>query len=62
MASKRVTVFGGSGFLGSQIVKYLAADGNNVRVGVRHPERASFLERFGRDGQIELAHADMWDE
>ena len=62
MASKRVTVFGGSGFLGSQIVKYLAAEGNNVRVGVRHPERASFLERFGRDGQIELAHADVWDE
>jgi NADH dehydrogenase len=62
MASKRVTVFGGSGFLGRQIVKYLAAEGSNVRVGVRHPERASFLERFGRDGQIELAHADVWDE
>jgi NADH dehydrogenase len=62
MASKRVTVFGGSGFLGRQIVKYLAAEGNNVRVGVRHPERASFLERFGRDGQIELAPADVWDE
>jgi NADH dehydrogenase len=62
MASKRVTVFGGSGFLGSQIVKYLAAEGNNVRVGVRHPERASFLERFGRDGQIELTYADVWDE
>jgi NADH dehydrogenase len=40
----------------------LAAEGNNVRVGVRHPERASFLERFGRDGQIELTHADVWDE
>ena len=62
MASKRVTVFGGSGFLGRQIVKYLAAEGTNVRVGVRHPERASFLERFGRDGQIELVHADVWDE
>jgi uncharacterized protein YbjT (DUF2867 family) len=34
----------------------------NVRVGVRHPERASFLERFGRGGQIELVHADVWDE
>jgi NADH dehydrogenase len=62
MASKHVTIFGGSGFLGRQIVKHLAAEGNNVRVGVRHPERASFLERFGRDGQIELAHADVWDE
>jgi uncharacterized protein YbjT (DUF2867 family) len=43
MAPKRVTVFGGSGFLGRQIVKSLAAEGMNVRVGVRHPERASFL-------------------
>ncbi len=36
MASKRVTVFGGSGFLGRQIVKSLAAEGTNVRVAVRH--------------------------
>ncbi len=62
MASKRVTVFGGSGFLGRHIVKYLAAEGTNVRVGVRRPERASFLERFGWEGQIELVQADVWDE
>jgi NADH dehydrogenase len=29
---------------------------------MRHPERASFLERFGRGGQIELVRADVWDE
>ena len=52
MASRRVTVFGGSGFLGRQIVKSLAAEGTNVRVAVRHPKRASFIERLGRDGQI----------
>ena len=62
MASKPVTVFGGSGFLGRQIVKYLAAAGNDVRVGVRHPDRASFLQRLGRDGQIELVYADVWNE
>ena len=62
MAPRRVTVFGGSGFLGRQIVKSLAAEGMNVRVGVRHPGRASFLERFGRSGQIDLVHADVWDE
>ena len=62
MAPRRVTVFGGSGFLGRQIVKSLAAEGMNVRVGVRHPGRASFLEGFGRGGQIELVHADVWDE
>ena len=47
MASKRVTIFGGSGFLGRQIVKYLAAEGTNVRVAVRHPERASSPTLFG---------------
>ncbi len=62
MASKRVTVFGGSGFLGRQIVKSLVAGGVTIRVAVRHPERASFLERMGRDGQIELTQANVWEE
>ncbi len=43
-------------------MKYLAAEGTSVRVAVRHPERASFLERLGGDGQIELVAADVWDE
>ncbi len=62
MASKRVTVFGGSGFLGRQIVKSLVVEGVSIRVAVRHPERASFLKRLGRDGQIELVRADVWEE
>ena len=62
MASKLVTVFGGSGFLGRQIVKCLAAEGSNVRVAVRHPERASLLKGFARDGRIELVSADVWDK
>ena len=62
MASKRVTVFGGSGFLGRQIVKSLAAEGVSIRVAVRHPERASFLKQMGRGGQIELVRANVWEE
>ncbi len=62
IATKRVTVFGGSGFLGRRIVKHLAAAGFDVRVAVRHPERAASLEQLGRDGQIELVRADVWDE
>jgi len=62
MASKLVTIFGGSGFLGRQIVKYLAAEGTKVRVAVRHPERASLLKELTRDSQIELVRADVWDE
>ncbi|MGZ9033187.1 MAG: complex I NDUFA9 subunit family protein, partial [Rhodospirillales bacterium] len=62
MACHRVTVFGGSGFLGRQIVKRLAEDGANVRVAVRRPERASFLIETGRAGQIAPVYADVWDE
>ena len=37
----RVTVFGGSGFLGREIVERLLAEGVTVRVAVRHPGRAA---------------------
>ena len=77
MTSGPVTVFGGSGFLGRRIVECLAAAGNDVRVAVRHPERASFdgwpgrndgsaengaSDGNGRSGRIEVVRADVWDE
>lgn len=62
MVSQRVIVFGGSGFLGREIVKRLAAEGNTIRVAVRRPERAAFLKDLGQDGQIECVRADVWDE
>ena len=74
MTSGPVTVFGGSGFLGRRIVERLAGAGYDVRVGVRHPERASFRRGAGRNGRgggggddgrsgrIEVVRADVWDE
>ena len=66
MTSGPVTVFGGSGFLGRRIVECLAAAGKDVRVGVRHPERASLGDGPRGDGQgggrIEIVRADVWDE
>ncbi len=62
MANKTVTVFGGSGFVGRQIVKCFAADGWKVRVAVRHPERATFIEDYAGNGQVEVLRADVWQE
>lgn len=59
MPSERVTVFGGSGFLGRRIVERLAVAGNDVRVGVRHPERATFSRELPR---IEVVRGDVSDE
>jgi NADH dehydrogenase len=62
MAYHRVTVFGGSGFLGRQIVKRLADDGADVRVAVRRPERASSLAEASGAGRIAPVYADVWEE
>jgi uncharacterized protein YbjT (DUF2867 family) len=43
MTHSPITVLGGTGFLGRQIVRCLADEGADVRVAVRHPEQASFL-------------------
>jgi uncharacterized protein YbjT (DUF2867 family) len=59
--SCRVTVFGGSGFLGRAIVRRLAADGAEVCIAVRHPERADSLAAPGT-GTITATYADVWDE
>ncbi len=62
MAYDRVTVFGGTGFLGRQIARRLAEGGAEVRIAVRHPERASFLTESGKAGQISALQADVWDD
>ena len=55
-----VTVFGGSGFLGRAIVRRLAAEGADVRIAVRHPERASLPAEAGT--AVTAVRADVWDE
>ena len=61
MAIERATVFGGSGFVGRQIVRRLAADGTVVRVAVRDPENALSLKPMGAVGQIVPCFADVTD-
>ena len=56
-----VTVFGGSGFLGRHVVRALAQRGFGVRVAVRRPERAGFLQPLGNVGQIAAMQANLRD-
>lgn len=52
MTYKVATVFGGTGFVGTQIVRALAKKGITVKVATRVPERAYFLRPCGTVGQI----------
>jgi len=54
-----VTVFGGSGFVGSQIVRALARAGYRIRVAVRNPGRGYRLPMLGDVGQIEVFQANL---
>src|ERR1700726_3759513 len=58
---RTVTVFGGTGFLGRRIVRYLRSCGFPVRVASRHPDRGHRL--FGPDDpQLQSVEANIHDE
>src|SRR3974390_3105445 len=54
-----VTVFGGSGFLGRHVVRALAYRGYRIRVAVRRPGLAGYLQPMGRVGQIHAVQANL---
>lgn len=54
-----VTVFGGSGFVGSQVVQALARRGWRVRIAVRRPDRAYKLQTSGQVGQLQAVRCDV---
>lgn len=56
-----VTVFGGSGFVGTQIVHALARQGWRIRIASRKPGRAYDTQPFGDVGQIQRVRADVTD-
>lgn len=54
-----VTVFGGSGFVGAQVVRALAKRGYRVRIAVRRPNVSYRMRVLGEVGQIELVQANL---
>ena len=59
VGDKLVTVFGGSGFLGRHVVRALARNGWRVRVAVRRPDLAGFLQPLGGVGQVVATQANV---
>ena len=47
-----VTIFGGTGFIGSHVIRELAKDGYIIRVAERSPKRADTVKFNGQVGQI----------
>lgn len=56
---KRITVFGGAGFLGRYIVRELARSGYLVRVASRRPELANYTQPSGNVGQVQPIQANL---
>ncbi|WIY52990.1 complex I NDUFA9 subunit family protein [Devosia sp. YIM 151766] len=61
-APKLVTIFGGSGFVGTHLVQLLARQGYRIRVAVRRPDLAGETRMFGAVGQVVPIQANLRNE
>lgn len=59
MTARLAVVFGGSGFIGRNVVRALARRGWRVRAAVRRPHHAQFLRPMGVVGQVQLFQANV---
>lgn len=60
--AKLVTIYGGSGFLGRQIARLMAAQGWRVRVACRRPNQAGEVRIYGAVGQVEPVPCNVRDD
>jgi len=60
--SKLVTIYGGSGFVGRYIARRMAKAGWRVRVAVRRPNEALFVQVCGLVGQVEPVLCNIRDD
>lgn len=54
-----VTIFGGAGFIGTQLVQVLAREGYRIRVAVRRPDLAGHVKPLGTVGQVMPIQANI---
>jgi NADH dehydrogenase len=54
-----ITIYGGSGFIGRHVVRAIAKTGARMRIAVRRPELAGFLQPLGGVGQIQAVQANV---
>jgi NADH dehydrogenase len=59
MGGELVVVFGGSGFIGTHVVRALAKRGYRVRIAMRRPHLGHELRVMGDVGQIQLMQANV---
>jgi NADH dehydrogenase len=57
--SNLVTIFGGAGFIGTQVVQLLARRGYRIRVAVRRPDLAGHVRPLGAVGQVMPIQANI---
>ena len=58
---RKVTVFGGTGFIGAHLVRRLAKHGARIEVVTRQPEHVMPLKPLGDPGQIVAVAGDILD-
>lgn len=62
MKDKRVTIFGGSGFIGREIARQLCKDGYIVNIVSRQPNFALDVKTAGAVGQVALSAGNIRDK
>ncbi len=58
-ANTLVTIFGGAGFVGTQVVQAMARKGYRIRVAVRRPDLAGHVKPLGGVGQVVPVQANV---
>lgn len=59
---KLITIFGGTGFIGTHLTEYLAKLGFRLRLAVRYPEKAYAIKQIGAIGQIDMVRTNVCNE